>query len=124
MCVRMWVWVLGGGYLMTLAEEYQQQSPTHASESPRHPPHPTLLHSPTHPVQGRFLLAARSGLVQGLSLPDAPLNITTMCLEQVREGPARLRAPYTLLNTPARRHTHHTHAHACTHARARKRLLA
>ncbi|GAB4818387.1 hypothetical protein N2152v2_005433 [Parachlorella kessleri] len=40
-------------------------------------------------AQGRFLLAAKSGLVAGSTLPDAPLNITTMRLEQVQAYVAR-----------------------------------
>ena len=38
-------------------------------------------------MQGRFLLAAKSGLVAGSTLPDAPLNITTMRLEQASWQP-------------------------------------
>ena len=40
-------------------------------------------------MQGRFLLAAKSGHVAGSTVPDAPLNITTMRLEQVQAYVAR-----------------------------------
>ena len=35
-------------------------------------------------TQGRLLLAARSGRLSGLHLPDAGLNVTALLMEQVR----------------------------------------
>ncbi len=43
----------------------------------------SLFCPPAHALQGRLLLAARSGRLRGLRIPDASLNVTALLMEQV-----------------------------------------
>jgi hypothetical protein len=42
------------------------------------------INSEAEAAQGRLLLAARSGRLQGLSIPDVAVNVTALLMEQAR----------------------------------------